>query len=115
MPINARVGLEHKLGGWTNAFEVYTVGAKTHVSVQRAEQMTPAYTLFNFRSSYEWQNFRVDFAIENLTNTLYFPALGGFNMAGYMVWTNYNYSRFPVPSPVPGMGRNVIAGLTVKF
>jgi iron complex outermembrane receptor protein len=77
--------------------------------------MTPAYTLFNFRSSYEWQNFRVDFAIENLTNTLYYPALGGFNMGGYIFWTNYNFSRFPVPSAVPGTGRNIVAGLTVKF
>ena len=115
MPINARVGLEHRLGGWSNAFEVYTVGAKTHVSVQRAEQMTPTYTLFNFRSSYEWENFRLDFAVENLTNALYYPALGGFNMGSYMYWTNFNYSNFPVPSPAPGMGRNIVAGLTVKF
>lgn len=115
MPLNGRLALEYKLGGWSSAFEVNVVAAKTHVSVQRVEQQTPAYGLVNLRSSYDWQNLRVDFAVENLVNTLYYPALGGFNMANYMVWTNFNYSRLPVPSPVAGMGRNVVAGITVKF
>ena len=115
MPLNGRLALEYKLGGWSSAFEVNVVASKTHVSVQRVEQQTPAYGLVNLRSSYEWQNLRLDFAVENLVNSLYYPALGGFNMANYMVWTNFNYSQLPVPSPVAGMGRNVIAGLTVKF
>ena len=115
MPLNSRLALEYKLGGWTSSFEVNVVAAKTHVSVQRVEQQTPAYSLVNLRSSYEWQNMRLDFAVENLVNSLYYPALGGFNVANYMVWTNYNFSQLPVPSPVAGMGRNVIAGLTMKF
>lgn len=115
MPINTRLGLEHRLGGWTNGVELVVVGAKTHVSVQRNELMTPAYALVNLRSSYEWSNMRLDFAIENLANTGYYPALGGFYMTGYKVWTNTGFTAFSIPSPVPGMGRNFVAGLTVKF
>ena len=115
MPLNGRLTLEYRLGSWTSAFDLNVVSAKTLVSVQRNEQQTPAYSLVNLRSSYEWQNMRVDFAVENLANTLYFAPLGGFNMANYMFWTNYSFSQVPVPSPVAGMGRNVIAGLTVKF
>jgi iron complex outermembrane receptor protein len=115
MPITARLWLEHQLGGWSNAIELNVVGAKTHVSVQRNELWTPAYALLSFRSSYAWDNFRIDFAVENLADTLYYPALGGFYYTGYKVWTNTGLTSFPLPSPVPGMGRNFIAGLTVKF
>lgn len=115
MPINTRLGIEHKLGGWTNGVELVVVGAKNHVSVQRNELHTPAYTLVNLRSSYEWSNLRLDFAIENIANTLYYPALGGFYITGYKAWTNTGLSPFSIPSPVAGMGRNIVAGLTVKF
>lgn len=115
MPINTRLGVEHKLGGLSSALELQIVGAKTHVSVQRNELQTPAYALLNFRSSYEWSNYRLDFAVENIANSLYYPALGGFYITGYKAWTNTGLSSFPLPSPVPGMGRNFVAGLTVKF
>jgi len=115
MPINTRLGLEHKLGSWTNGLELVVVGAKTHVSVQRNELHTPAYTLVNLRSNYEWSNIRLDFAIENVANSLYYPALGGFYITGYKAWTNTGFSPFSIPSPVAGMGRNIVAGLTVKF
>lgn len=115
MPLNARFSLEHRLGGWLNAVEVQWVDSKTHVSTQRNELKTPGYALLNLRSSYEWENMRVDLAIENLANTFYYPALGGFYMTGYKVWTNSGNAPFGPVGPVPGPGRNFVAGLTVKF
>ncbi|WP_281804057.1 TonB-dependent receptor [Methylocystis echinoides] len=120
MPLNARFSVEHRLGGLLSALELQWVDRKSHVSTQRNELQTPGYALLNFRTSYEWENFRLDFAIENLANTFYYPALGGFYMTGYKVWTNMGgnantYAPFGPVGPVPGPGRNIIAGLTVKF
>jgi iron complex outermembrane receptor protein len=120
MPLNARFSVEHRLGGLLSALELQWVDRKSHVSTQRNELQTPGYALLNFRTSYEWENFRLDFAIENLANTFYYPALGGFYMTGYKVWTNRGgnantYAPFGPVGPVPGPGRNIIAGLTVKF
>ncbi len=108
MPLNARIGLEHRLGHWTNVAELNLVAEKTLVDPVRLEPKTAGYALVNFRSSYEWENFRIDLGIENLLNTYYEPPLGG----------TYIGSFPPPPVPygaVPGMGRNVYAGVTFKF
>jgi len=50
MPINAKLALDHTLGGWTNGIELQMVGAKDQVSQVRNELTTPAYALVNLRA-----------------------------------------------------------------
>jgi iron complex outermembrane receptor protein len=107
MPLTARFGLEHKIGGWTNAVEVQLVDSKTHVNVNRNELQTPGYALVNLRSSYEWDNLRIDVGLDNVFDQRYFSPLGGFYFSDYKQTKNYG--------PLPGFGRNFTAGLTVKF
>ncbi|NUJ80452.1 TonB-dependent receptor plug domain-containing protein [Methylocystis sp. FS] len=110
MPLTARGALEHRLGGWTSAVELQLVDSKTHVSVARNELKTGGYALVNLRTAYDWGTMRFDFAVENLFDQLYYPPLGGSYFTLTKVTGNpLNYG------PVPGIGRNFVAGLTVRF
>lgn len=110
MPFNARLALTHRLGGWSNAVELQLVDDKSDVNALRHEPTTPGYALVNLRTSYEWQNMRLDLGIENLFDKLYYPPLGGVDYAGYKAGGGMG----PI-GPVPGEGRSFNAGLTVKF
>ncbi len=114
MPLNVRFALDHRLGAWSNTIELQLVDSKTHVAVIRNEFKTPGYALINLRSSYEWDNLRFDVGIENVTDTRYFPPLGGFNYAAYKPNSYANTTPLAY-GPVLGPGRSYIAGLTVKF
>lgn len=107
MPVNGRIGLEQKLGDWTSLVETQMVGAKSNVQSLRLEQTTPAYTLVNWRASYTWKNLRFDLGVENIFDKNYALPLGGFDYTYYKATSTRR--------PVPGPGRNVYAGLTVKF
>jgi len=110
MPLTARGAIEHRLGGWTSAVELQLVDSKTHVSVARNELKTGGYALVNLRTAYDWGTMRFDLAIENLFDQLYYPPLGGHYFTLAKVTNN------PLTyGPVPGIGRNFIAGLTVRF
>ena len=110
MPLNGRIGLQHKLGHWTNASTSSLVSAKDEVDPIRLEPKTAGYALVNLRSSYEWEHIRLDFGVENVFDQYYEPPLGGTYIG-----------VFPAPATggvfgaVPGMGRNVYVGLTMKF
>lgn len=110
MPINAKVALEHALGGWSSAVEVQMVGSKDEVSQVRNELTTPAYALVNLRAGYQWQAIRFDAGIDNLFNKYYYLPLGGADIADHktMMGTVYGFN-------VPGMGRSFNGRLTVKF
>jgi iron complex outermembrane recepter protein len=111
MPLNARVALEDKIsvgrGTWTNLVELQAVEAKTEVDTLRTEPTTPGYAIVNFRSSYQWDNFRFDAGVENLFDQLYYSPLGGADYFDYMATGSKN--------PVAAQGRSVYVGLTVKF
>lgn len=117
MPLNARIALEHQIGGLTTAVETQLVATKDHVSANKGEFTTPAYALINLRAAYEWSNMRIDLGVDNITDALYSLPLGGFDL------TNYSRNAFLFGRnagllsvrQVPGMGRNFYAGLTVKF
>jgi len=110
MPLTARGAIEHRLGSWTNAVELQLVDSKTHVSVARNELKTGGYALLNLRTAYEWGNVRFDLALENVFDQKYHPPLGGHYFTLVKVTNNpLNYG------PVPGIGRNFVAGVTVKF
>jgi len=110
MPLNARVALQHRLGGWSNALEVVAVSRKSDVNDLRHEPATPGYALVNLRTSYEWENLRVDLGVDNVFDQLYYPPLGGVD------WADYNAGgKVGRIGPVPGEGRSFNAGVTVKF
>jgi len=106
MPLNARVALDHQLGGWFNGIEMQVVDSKDVVSGNRRENSTPGYALFNLRTGYEWDNLILSAGVDNLFDKRYHEPLGGNDMA----------SRTKVlGSNVYGMGRTYLAGITVKF
>lgn len=115
MPVNTKLSLEQKMGGWTNAVEAQFVGAKKNIEQVRNEVKTSAYALLNLRSSYEWKNIRIDVGIENLLNTLYYLPLGGAYLGQAATMSG------PLPQAphwgiaVPGMGRNFYVATNVKF
>ncbi|MGD9545240.1 MAG: TonB-dependent receptor [Methylocystis sp.] len=117
MPANARITLEHQLGGLTMAAETQLVAPKDHVSANKGEFTTPAYALLNLRAAYEWSNMRIDLGVDNITNALYSLPLGGFDLSNYS-WNARLFGQtagLASVRQVPGMGRNFYAGLTVKF
>jgi iron complex outermembrane receptor protein len=110
MPLDARLALNHRLGGWASALEVTLVDEKSQVDDLRNEPVTPGYALVNLRTSYEWENVRVDLGVENVFDKLYYPPLGGVDWAGYKA-----AGQVGAISPVAGEGRSFNAGVTVKF
>ena len=86
---------------------------KDRTSDARNEIQTKGYSLLNLRSSYSWKQARLDLAVENLFDTHYALPLGG----AYLGQGN-TMSLNPTPpwgTAVPGMGRSVNVGLTLKY
>lgn len=106
MPLNAKLAIEQHMGGWTNAIEARLVSAKTNVSATRNELKTSGYGLLGLRTSYDTKQFRVDLSVDNLMNKFYNDPMGG----AYLGQRPMTYG-----TPVPGMGRSINAGLTLKF
>lgn len=134
MPLNAKLALTHKLGGWDNAIELVMVKGKHDVSDVRNEIETPGYSLVNLRASYTMKKLRFDFGVENLFDREYCLPLGGaytgegatmsFNReAGTVSPTTANpagsYGTSGSASmwgtAVPGPGRSIYVGMTYKF
>lgn len=114
MPLNAKLTLTQKLGGWDNGVEVVAAQAKNRLSNARNEIRTPGYGLVNLRATYSWKQARVDFGVENLFDKLYAMPLGGA-YAGQGTTMSINSVDMPWGIPVPGMGRSLYAGVTLKF
>jgi len=111
MPLNARLTLTQRMGGWDNGIELVVVDAKTRISDVRNEIRTPGYGLVNLRGSYSWQQARVDFGIENLFDKSYSLPLGG-------AYTGQGATMglaLPWGIAVPGMGRSLYAAVNYKF
>jgi len=112
MPLNAKLAVVQRLGNWTNTVEAQLVDAKANVSQVRDEVKTGGYGLLNLRSSYEWKQVRFDIGLENALNKFYASPLGGAyvgqgpTMSGAAILWGI---------PIPGMGRSVNAGMTLKF
>ena len=114
MPLNAKITLTQRLGAWDNGAELVMVKDKSNVSDGRNEIKTPGYGLVNLRASYNWKQASVNFGIENLFDKLYFLPLGGA-YAGQGSTMSINAVSMPWGVAVPGMGRSINAGVTVKF
>ena len=111
MPLNARLTLTQKLGGWDNGVELVMVDAKSKVSDARNEIKTPGYGLVNLRASYSWKQTRVDFGVENLFDKFYSLPLGG----AYTGQGTTMGLALPWNVAVPGIGRSLYAGVNYKF
>lgn len=112
MPLNGKLAVVHKKGKWTNTIEEQLVAAKTDVSQVRDEVKTGGYGLLNWRSSYEWDNIRLDVGVENILDKFYDPPLGGAYVGQGATMSG---GAIPWGTPVPGPGRSVFAGLSAKF
>jgi len=117
MPLNAKLSVTQRLGGWRNTAEVHLVDAKSDVSAIRNEIATPGYALLNLRSSYAWKKARLDFGIDNVFDRLYYYPLGGAYV-GQGVTMPPNQTLPGVPTwgtAVPGMGRSLYAGVSFEL
>jgi len=113
MPLNAKLAVVQRAGSWTNTVEALLVSAKTDVSKIRNELATAGYGLLNLRSSYEWKMARLDIGIENAFDRLYAAPLGGAYVG--QGTTMPPMGGAPYGYAVPGMGRSINVGVTVKF
>lgn len=109
MPLYSRIALTHQLGGWSTQLQLDLYAGKHNVDTVRNELETGGYALVNLRTSYEWQNLRFSLGVDNLLDRYYEPALGGTYLYPVMAGT------VATKGNVPGAGRSVNAGLTVKF
>lgn len=106
MPLNAKLALVQRVGRWTNTVEAQLVDAKKDVSQVRNEVKTAGYGLLNLRSSYEWASARLDVGIDNALDKFYASPLGG-------AYVGERGSVYGIA--VPGAGRSINVGVTVKF
>jgi len=113
MPLNVKLAVVQRTGGWTNTAEIQLVDSKTDVSQIRNELKTAGYGLFNLRSSYEWKQARVDLGIDNVFDKFYNLPLGGAYVGQGLTMPPTGGSPYGIA--VPGMGRSIYAGVNVKF
>jgi iron complex outermembrane receptor protein len=124
MPPNGRAALTHRLGRVDSAVEVVGVMQKDDVSDARNEIETAGYALLHFRSHITWRMAGIDVGVENILDRLYFLPQGGaytgqgatmsFNREVGTIAANGGTSTM-WGTALPGMGRSLYAGLTVKF
>ena len=111
MPLNVKLAVVQRVGRWTNTLEAHLVEAKSDVSQVRNEMKTAGYGLLNLRSSYAWKNAQFDVGIDNALDTFYASPLSGAYVGQ---GTTMNTSA-PYGTVVPGAGRSINVGVTVKF
>ncbi len=112
MPLNGKLALTQDVAGWSNSFEMVAVAAKNQGSDIRNEIQTAGYTLFNLRASHTWDQLRVDFGVENLTDKFYYlPTGGAYTGQGITMGIN----SIPWGIGVPGIGRSLYTGVNLSF
>jgi iron complex outermembrane receptor protein len=112
MPLNAKLSLNHALGGWTSSAELLLAKNKGNVSDVRNEIKTSGYSLVNLRTSRSWGGVRLDLGIDNLFDRFYQLPLGGA-YAGQ--GSTMSGTTTPWGINVPGMGRSLYTGLSYAF
>ncbi len=117
MPLNARVALTHRLGGWDSALEVQGVMRKNSVSRVRNELETAGYGLVHLRAARQWGRVRLDVGVENLFDRFHaLPTGGAYLGQGTTMSMNPtlpNYPQWGVAVPAPG--RSIHAAVNMKF
>jgi iron complex outermembrane receptor protein len=115
MPLNGRFALTHALAGWTSAVELDLVGGKHNVDTTRNELETAGYALVNLRTSYDTGDVRFDVEVENVFDTYYEHPLGGHYIEATMAGRLPSLGGREDKDNVPGMGRSIYAGVTVRY
>lgn len=111
MPLNATLAVEHQFGQWSNRIQAKLVDSKDNVQAIRKELKTAGFALLNFYTSYDWKHARLDLGVENIFDKFYFDPLGGAYLGqGATMGTGVLHG-----TQVPGMGRSVNVGLTLKY
>jgi iron complex outermembrane receptor protein len=114
MPLNATLAVEHQFGQWSNRIQAKLVDSKDDVQAIRKELKTAGFALLNFYTSYDWKHARLDLGVENIFDKFYFDPLGGAYLGqGSTMSSNASAPQHGVA--VPGMGRSVNVGLTLKY
>jgi iron complex outermembrane receptor protein len=107
MPFNAKLQLDHKLGGLESHIGVAWVTDKTRVDATRGEPRTDGHALVSLGAGYSWKRVRLSLDVENLLDSAYDLPLGGLSLG--------DYKATGVVRPVPGRGRSVNFGLSMEF
>lgn len=107
MPLEGRIGLDHRLGAWASHVDLQMVADKNDVSDTRKELRTAGYALLNVRTGYEWKNLRFDVGVDNVFDQSYRLPLGGVDFT--------TFKTTGVVQGVAGPGRAVWAVASVKF
>ncbi|ODU72018.1 MAG: TonB-dependent receptor [Novosphingobium sp. SCN 66-18] len=107
MPLDIKVGLEHRQGVLEAGVDLEWVAAKNRVDATRNEPRTAAYALVNLRVAYTLGPVRLSVEGENLFDKAYSLPLGGVSLGDYKATGTLR--------PVPGRGRSVNVGLGVSF
>lgn len=115
MPWNTRLALTHRLGGWSSAVELDLVAGKHNVDTVRNELETGAYALVNLRTSYEVDRWRFDLGVTNLFDTYYEHPLAGHYLEPTLGNRLPSLGGREDKSNVPGYGRSINVGVTMKF
>jgi iron complex outermembrane recepter protein len=110
MPFNAALTLDHRLRNWQSRLELRAVSAKRQVEAMRLEPQTAGYAIATIRTAYEWKSLRLDAAITNLFDRQYGDPLGGRWQSGL-----YPPSFSGSIPALPGVGRSIDIGITVKL
>jgi iron complex outermembrane recepter protein len=111
MPLNAKLTLQHRYGGWSNRVQARFVENKDNVSSIRNEIKTPGYSLLDLYSSYEWKSVKLDVGIENVFDKFYFDPTGGAYLGqGATMGTGVARGL-----QVPGVGRSVNMAITLVY
>jgi len=112
MPLNIKLAVNHAINDWTNHIEIELVDAKTKTSAVRNEIETHGYGLMHLRSNYKWNDLYINVGIENVFDRFYSHPLSGTYIGQ---GKTMNATGIPWGTNVPGMGRNIYAGVVMKF
>ena len=112
MPLNARLALQHQLGGWSTTAEWVAVAGKRRVSQVRNEVPTPGYALLNLRVEHDWDALHLTLGIDNLFNRAHTPPLGGAYVGQGPSMTT---AGIPWGVLVPGPGRSFSASFQYRY
>lgn len=115
MPLHGTLAFEHQfeheIGKFSNYLGLDLVSSKTAVATTYNEPKTPGYALLNFRSGYEYRQFKLDVGVDNLLDKHYYHPLGGV----YIVAARSgSYSPNNLPA-VPAIGRSVFVSMNLEF
>ncbi|NLR72066.1 TonB-dependent receptor [Novosphingobium sp. ERN07] len=107
MPLDVKLGIQHRQGKLEASLEAEWVAEKTRVDLTRNEPRTNDYALVNLRFAYDLGIVRVSVDAENLFDTGYDLPLGGISLG--------DYKANGVRRAVPGRGRSVNFGISASF